>query len=507
MVEIELKFQVEPARREALRRAVAGSGANAQTIRLQARYFDTPDGRLAAAGLALRLRREGRSRWVQTLKGRGDGVMHRLEHELVLPAAVPATLDPARHDGTPAGVALRAALGSHQADLVERFATDVRRTRRVVRVRAPAGDWATVELALDEGSISARTAEGPRRTAVSELEFELLDGPPQALLALASRWVERHALWLDVRSKAERGHALATGVASAPAPARAPLVGRRMTPARALAAMIQAALAQVLPNLAVVAEAAQAGPEDLHQLRVGLRRLRTALREFGAGVEGVDEAWQDTLAQLFSRLGTLRDSDVIEQTLAQARAAARAAGLDPGLTLAPAGSALTAQDSAALRERGLQRLLLALIGLALAGEQPDGGPPLIETARRRLNRLHKRVTADAVRFESLDDAGRHTLRKRLKRLRYSLEFVAPLFAAKALRRYLGLLKPAQELLGDGNDLLLAEAACRAASPHSACDGFVLGWLSARRDALSAQAATRLTALSAAPRFWKPRSGR
>jgi len=503
MVEIELKFQVEPARRDAVRRAVAGSGAKAQTIRLQARYFDTPDGRLAAAGLALRLRREGRSRWVQTLKGRGDGVMHRLEHELVLPSAVPATLDLARHDGTPVGAALRSALSSHEAGLVERFATDIRRTRRAVRMRAPTGEMATIELALDEGSICARTAEGPCRVAVSEVEFELLDGPPQALLALASRWVERHGLWLDVRTKAERGHVLASGVASPPVQARAPLVGRRMLPARALAAMVQAALAQVLPNLAAVAEAGQGGPEYLHQLRVGLRRLRTALREFGTGVEGVDASWLATLAQLFSSLGTLRDSDVIEQTLAQARAAARAAGLEPSLPPARGGQALTAQDRAPLRERGLHRLLLALFGLALAGGQPGDGRPLIETARRRLNRLHKRATADAARFETLDDTERHMLRKRLKRLRYSLEFVAPLFAAKALRRYLALLKPAQEVLGECHDLLLAEAACRAAVPHSVGDGFVLGWLSTRREVLTAQAATRLTALSAAPRFWKP----
>ena len=48
--------------------------------------FVTADERLAGAGLALRLRKEGR-RWVQTLKGRGDGVMNRLEHEVELPAS------------------------------------------------------------------------------------------------------------------------------------------------------------------------------------------------------------------------------------------------------------------------------------------------------------------------------------------------------------------------------------------------------------------------------------
>ena len=504
MVEIELKFQIEPARRDAVRRAVAGSGARTQAIRLQARYFDTPDGRLAAAGLALRLRREGRSRWVQTLKGRGDGLMRRLEHDLVLPPGAPAVLDLARHDGTAAGAALRAALGPHAAALVERFATDIRRTRRVVRAKSATGKGAVIELACDEGWIHATRNDGPQRLAVTELEFELLSGPPQALLALASRWVQRHGLWLDVRSKAERGHALALGVPGGAALAQSPLIARRMTPARGLAAMVQAALAQALPNLAVLAETAPAEPEYLHQLRVGLRRLRTALREFGAGVAGVDAAWHATLAQLFSTLGALRDRDVIEQTLSSPRAAAQRAGLAMSTARAPLRgvAAPSARDTAVFRERRLHRLLLALIGLTLAGEQAQRGTLLIDVARKRLTRLHKMVMADAARFAELDDAARHVLRKRLKRLRYSLDFVAPLFAAKAVTRYLGLLKPAQEALGDANDVALTEAACLAAGTHKAGDAFVLGWLSARRDALSAGAAARLKLLAAAPRFWK-----
>ena len=88
--------------------------------------------------------------------------------------------------------------------------------------------------------------------------------------------------------------------------------------------------------------------------------------------------------------------------------------------------------------------------------------------------------ADAARFAELDDAARHGLRKRLNRLRYSLDFVAPLFAAKAVTRYLALLKPAQEALGDANDVALTEApawrpartrpampSCSAGSPHGA----------------------------------------
>ena len=112
------------------------------------------------------------------------------------------------------------------------------------------------------------------------------------------------------------------------------------------------------------------------------------------------------------------------------------------------------------------------------------------------------MLAGGQRFERLDDAARHTLRKRLKRLRYDIEFVAPLFRAKAVARYLALLRPAQDALGDYNDLVVAAMQCHAASPQTATDAFVLGWLTARRDLLIERAAASLRALDAAPRFWK-----
>jgi inorganic triphosphatase YgiF len=507
VVETELKFRVDPSRRDALKRAVAGT-AGGRAVRLAARYFDTPDGRLAAAGLALRLRREGRRRWVQTLKGRGDGLMQRLEHEVVLDDVAPNTtvaVDLARHDGTSAGQALRAALGSHEGELVERFVTDIRRTRRVVRVHG-AGPPARVELAFDEGWIAAPAADGPRRRPVAELELELLSGTPQALLRIASRWVQRHGLWLDVRSKAERGHALA---AAADAPLRPavraepPQVGPRLSQRQGLAAMVGACLGQVLPNMATVADGLATDPEHVHQLRVGLRRLRTALGDFGVGVAGVDPAWRETLAAAFAALGATRDRDVIAITLAPARAAAQAVGLDVP-TAAPAQPAASIDASAgtALRECRFNLALLGLIGFTLDADVSPGDAALIDAARARLARRHRQVLAGGKRFERLDDAARHTLRKRLKRLRYDIEFVAPLFRARPVARYLALLRPAQDALGDYNDLLLAEAQCRAAQPLAAADAFMLGWLAARREGLTERAAARLRELDAAPRFWK-----
>lgn len=496
-VETELKFQVPPGRRDAVRRALGTAGV--ERVRLAARYFDTLDGRLAAAGLALRLRREGRARWVQTLKGRGDGLMQRLEHEVVLGAREHPGLDLARHYGTPAGALLRKALDG--ATPVERFATDILRCRRVMRTRGSAGT-ALVELAFDAGHVRAGTSD----RAVCELEFELIDGAPAALLALAARWVARHGLWLDVRSKAEVGHRLASDAEEVPAVgAEPPMISARMGPRRALAALVQSCLAQVLPNLAELAAPLGRGAqvETVHQLRVGLRRLRTALREFGRDVEGVEPAWDAALAETFRALGTQRDSDVITETLRPAFAAARAAGFDGASEPAPA-AAPGVDLGTALRGRGLHAVLLALIGFVLAAhDTPESAdaPTLKARARQRLKRLHREVSTEADSFATLSDESRHRLRRRAKRLRYTLEFTAPLFGRKACARYLVELRSLQQGLGELNDLALALAWIEAQAPADTRSAFVRGWLAARRESVAAQCATALGALARTERPW------
>ncbi|WP_119287959.1 CYTH and CHAD domain-containing protein [Azohydromonas sediminis] len=500
MVEVELKLQVPPAQRDAVRRAVAT--ASARTTRLQARYFDTPDRRLAAAGIALRLRRED-SHWVQTLKARGDGVMARPEHNAVLPRTRgEPVLDVARHDGTPAGDALRAT-GVDATALQPLFATDVRRTHRRVR-----HGGAVVELAYDDGVLVA----GERREPVAELELELVSGAPAALFALAARWIERHGLWLDVRTKAECGDLLARDERASPAVhATAPALRTGATPAEALRAMVRSCLDQILPNASVVA-AGRHDAEHVHQLRVGLRRLRTALREFGDAAAEVDPAWEPALAAVFARLGAARDRDALAATLLPALAAAGA----PVVALAPVADA--EDPGQALREPAWNLLLLALIGFA-HGDEPAAAPgaepswalPPADDAdalrrwmRQRLKRAHRRAVADAAAFATLPEDAQHRVRKRVKRLRYAVEFVAALYSAKAVARYLKRLRPAQEALGEYNDVLVAEAAFRELVASDPRAWFALGWLAARRAQCLAKCTRALQRLADAEPFWRGR---
>lgn len=495
-METELKFQIPAAQRVALRRAVAT--ASARSTRLQAVYVETEGRHLAAAGLALRLRKEGRV-WVQTLKGRSDGLLTRLEHEVRLPpqAGLPA-LDPQRHQGTPAGDALAAALqGAGQgAVLRPLYRTDIRRLHRRVRFGG-----ASIEIAYDHGWLIA----GERKLALCEIEFELLSGPAAALPALAQRWAQRHGLWWDSRTKSERGLRLALGLEQVPAvKAQALNWPEPATPEAFWRAALQSALAQALPNAAEIASGA-ATPEHLHQLRVALRRLRTVLRVFAhwggqvPSAQALEADWRTPFAQL----GATRDADVQAANLRPRLLAAGA----PAFTWPAAAATPAAPDIVTGAE--FTTLLLRSLALALEPVPADPSPTpslagqtLEEAARDVLRPAWRRLLADATGFAQASTEEQHRARKRLKRLRYALEMLLPLYRRKPARRQLALIAKALEALGKMNDLQAAESLCRAQAAADPRAWFAVGWLAARHEPAQARAARALAALKDAPRAWR-----
>jgi inorganic triphosphatase YgiF len=436
--------------------------------------------------MALRVRKEGR-RWVQTLKGAGDGIWQWLEHEVPLrvPARAQPVADPALHDGTPAGEQLRRALGGDGV-LQPIYGTEVTRTLRLVR--APG---CMVEVAFDQGALVA----GDRRWPLCELEFELKAGDPAALVALASRWVDRFGLTLDVRTKAERGERLARGQrVGAAVKAQALTLPEGVDSHTALRLVVGNCLAQVLANASDVAHEAHTEPEQLHQLRVGLRRLRTALRELGPLTETTQHpGWGEALGLLFGRLGSARDRDALAQTLLPALRKAGANGLElPRIEAEPAAQAV-------LREAATTRLWLQLLAFAAAGGASDQA--FAPAVRRQLARLFKQVRRDAARFGSLDDSARHRLRKRVKRLRYLGEFVASAFSASRVAAFLKRLAPAQDALGAFNDVCVATTLFRNAAADDPMAMFALGWLAHERDDAIARCQRALGPLRKVRPFW------
>jgi inorganic triphosphatase YgiF len=493
--EVELKFRIPAQRLAAVRQAV--NTATARPLRLAARYVDTPGQDLARARTALRLRLEG-DQWVQTLKAEGAGPLQRHEHEVLLPPGAAPLIDLARHDGSAAGKALRRLLAAAgDPPLVERYATDVLRTRRLLR-----SGGALIELALDEGELLADG--GQRRQPICELEMELKQGTPAALLALAARWVQRFGLVLDVRSKSERGHLLAAGQAFSPAARLRPLVlADGIGAPQALSAMLQAALQPVLGNASVLAEG-PAEAEHLHQLRVSLRRLRSLLRLYGPQAPQWPQAWSVALGALFAGLGEARDRDAAADGLWPALRAAGAPLVD--WPAAPPGPPLAER----LATPALQQLWLALLAAslpvdapALAADASAEAEPTPRALARPLDKLWRLVQRDARRFDRLSDDARHRLRRRIKRLRYALELAGSQWPARRVDRMLRQLTKAQAPLGDFNDTLVALARYRHWADEAPQAWFAVGWLSARRDALLPDCARALARLADCPVAWKP----
>jgi triphosphatase len=480
--EFELKFQLPPERAAAVEDALARGGA--QRTQLRARYFDSADEALARAGLVLRLRQEGDT-WVQTAKGPGGSTFDRLEHNAPVPEGPDPAPDPERHRGHPVYRLLRRALDRADGPLLPTFETDIQRLARTVRAAGT-----EVELALDRGEVRA----GGRSHPVLEVEFELKQGEPAGLPELAQGWVEAHGMWLDPLTKSGLGRRLAQGMTEPPAVGWPPI---RASGGALLAALFDAGLRQVLGNARELA-AGSGGDAHVHQLRVGLRRLRTALRELQPL-----QAWSplppevDTaLRGLFSVLGEHRDRST----------------LLPGLLreLAHEGNPMREWQpvlpdvGAAVRQPALQSALLRLIALAQELRQFDGpGPKAIrKLARQRLQRLQRRTLKQGRRFEILTEPERHRVRKRLKRLRYLAELVRSVFRPREVDRYVDALRTLQDALGRYQD---AAAGRRLLAQRAAEDPgawFGAGWLAAREHELAegCERACRRLARRARP-FW------
>ena len=498
MDEIELKFAVPAERRAALEKALRRGRVRIE--RMQAIYFDTADERLAKRGVTLRLRKEGR-RWVQTVKAAtAADSFRRLEQNVSVTAPSdggPPALDLAWHDAAPAGEVLREALGNGSegdasAGLAMRFRTDVRRMTRTIRVAG-----ARVEIALDTGNIITSDRSWP----ICELELELKSGRVTALVGLAAQWADRHGLWLSTVSKAERGARLARGeVEGSPVKAVAPLVDVKQRATAFFVATIESCLAQILGNASEVAAGACDEP-FVHQLRIGLRRLRTALRELSMLVNGIDPEWEPVLRSAFRELGEYRDIAVVVPAVREELDAAGAPSFPD-----PKPVHRARRPETIVRDPLLQRTLLDVLafGHELTAEaigDDSIGKDVRTLVARRLDGLRRSVARDGKRFATLDPARQHRVRKCLKRLRYLSEFATPLFGTKQITRYLAAWRQAQGALGEYNDQRIAAQFFRAETGTEPRAWFAVGWLAARQQACVKRCKRALRKATKTPAFW------
>jgi triphosphatase len=504
--EVELKLAAAPEALEALHGSelVARHARNqGVTRRLDALYYDTPDRLLDRNGLSLRVRRSGR-RHVQTLKRSGSGdPLARDEWEAPLPdGRLDLSLLPLAEIGEPL-----ASLSA--AQLAPVFATRVRR-----RVRKLDFAGVLVEIAFDDGTIEA----GEQQLPVSEVELELKEGEASALYELGLALLDVAPLRLETRSKSARGYGLAFSRAPRAAKAKPVEIGGQDNADAAIAAILGNAYAHLLGNLAPVAE--RSGPEAVHQMRVSLRRLRSAMSVLKREIASPALAPLGQEAQrLGHALGPARNWDVfIGQTVPEIEEE----GLDEaGLPLLrTAAGPLQEHSYAALQERladpQVTRFLIAFGALierrgwrsGLASETMAVlAEPAADFARRVLARTHRRAMRRGRHFGGLDPEARHQLRLSLKKLRYTAEFFLPLHDGQPARRYLARLARLQDALGIANDAattrqLLGELRHGAPAPelHFAA-GAVLGWQRCREIEASRALKKRWRKFEAATPFW------
>lgn len=503
--EIELKLAGSPEALETLRRAdlIARHARNqGVTRRLDAVYYDTPDRLLDRNGLSLRVRRSGK-RHVQTLKRSGSGdPLARDEWEVALPdGTLDLTLLPLAEIGEPLA-------GLSAGQLAPVFATRIRR-----RVRRLDYAGALIEIAFDDGAIEA----GEKSLPVAEVELELKGGEAAALYELGLALLDIAALRIETRSKAARGYGLAFSRLPRAMKARPVEMSEHDNADAAIAAILGNAYSQLLGNLAPVA--AGAGPEGVHQMRVALRRLRSALSVLEREVAAPAFAPIGREAKRLGHvLGPARNWDVfIAQTVPDIEAGLDDAGLS---LLQAAAEPHRAESYAAVLERlsnpQTSRFLLSL-GALIERRGWRGGLPseamavLAEPAAgfsgRIMTRTHRRALKRGRGFGSLRPEARHQLRLALKKLRYTAEFFLPLHEGAAARKYLGRLARLQDALGLANDAattheLLADLRGGKAGPelHFAA-GAVHGWQSCRTIEAGRQLRRRWRKFEAATPFW------
>ena len=468
--EIEIRFAAPERALKRIAKISALQGfeiGRAATRRLSTVYYDTPELSLSKAGLCLRVRKKGRG-FVQTVKDESSGALASERHEYAceIPSAEP-DLNRITDEGLRARLQAIAAAVPF-APMIE---TEILRTTRLVR--SPSGD--AVELAVDRGEIRT-LMNGHAALAVSEIELELKEGAPAALYEVARRLSRKSPLTVKTESKSARGMRALQGE-----PICAHKAGRTQLPPdctaeEAFRVTLLHCLRHIARNAPAVAEARL--PEGVHQIRVGLRRLRAALSASGGefrvrALESLDERAKN-LSDIF---GGTRELDVFAtELLTPVEDSTKKPGLAQLRLILEELRRESWEQAVKLVQSDDFTGFLIDLGFAietriwresasheqLAAFERTARALASETLDKRLKQAGKR----AKHLASLNVQERHRLRIALKKLRYSAEFFAPLFAAKPVSAFLERLSKLQDLFGALNDAATVETILRRITEHA-----------------------------------------
>lgn len=504
--ETELKLKLDPGHIDRLRRRSVLSEVSCSEVEVDNVYFDTANRLLHRHRMALRVRQID-GRWLQTLKVEGNtaGSMTR-RGEWETPTRVlrgQGRLDVARLAASPLPELL--AKQKSKPALRPLFRTRFRRALWHVEHAD-----ATIDVALDVGEISADGQSGSMHEPICEVELELKRGEPAALIELALQLLDINgkrppALMPVARSKAARGYQLVAQVPATAMKASAKVFAEGLAPnsttTRALRTVVAHGLAVLTANIELLLR--YDDPECVHQARVALRRVRSAIRLFDREHRDVPEALANELGWFASALGEARDWDVIaDETLSSLAD-------DIGVNAARVLAAKADQRRRWAREKIRIAAKSSRYGaLILTGERwcmtpaPAGVELLAASAPPTLGRLAAKLLKAARFFSALTTKRRHRVRIFAKRLRYALDLFAVALPKRATVGYIDALSELQDALGQLNDASVAVAMLPQLSRSVRLKKSVRAWFAAMEPDRAHDAEQRLLKLSTLQTPWK-----
>lgn len=244
---------------------------------------------------------------------------------------------------------------------------------------------------------------------------------------------------------------------------------RQMTCEQVFQAIVGNCMVQIQSNAAALAQAYH--EECLHQMRVGLRRLRSALSGF-KNMLSVPDNLQQELDWLSTKLGAARDWDVLVGTTLPA-AGYGLPDENPLVAVLLASRVMSDQAhaavSAAVRSQRYTRLMMgftrwvhesawreAMLPLDLACLAAPGAGH----AHKHLVRLQRRLLKRGGKLRAAGPEARHRFRITAKKLRYASGFYQSFCLSKYYQSYVKALSTLQDLLGQLNDAAVADRLLR-----------------------------------------------
>jgi triphosphatase len=472
-------------------------------------YFDTDNQKLHKNGLLLRVRRLG-DRYIQTIKANGSsGLFERDEWEAEVAGKAP---DLSQAGGTALEPLLNAKL---RRQLKPLFETRVRRT-----IYPLTGNGSAIALAIDRGTIDT----GARSASLCELELELERGNVSDLFDVARELIHALSAQLAFKSKSERGYELIDGEQGAPVKAAPVDLAVGASTRDGFQTIGSACLRQVIGNESALI---RGDPEGVHQMRVGLRRLRAAMSLFSDLLRDPQTATiKSELKWLAAELAPARELDVLMNRVITPvkRRNTRWEGI-PSLTqeLTEKREAALARAQNAVTSARFRTLSLEIAAWLEIGQwtkpQDDlvrdrGDVPIEIFAAEQLTRRWRKVRKKGKALAQLDAKSRHKLRIQAKKLRYAVEFFASLFpdkrSSKRRNKFAPALERLQDGLGDLNDIAVHEDLItamgirrqRSSRRRAFAAGLLTGREDARLDAALAAATEAYATLAGLKPFWR-----